>query len=249
MAEPILRYQYKSIAEGKDMKPFGEGTATLGVTYGDWTSNSFDYNGSKKANCKVTISYSNVRSVVHADNSVTVTGRITKAELKRTGTGVPTKCHQDVWVWFGDPETQVSHIHIGSGQSGTWNLLPNQYKNFSFTIPASNNPTEKEYAAIHFKNRCSEKPASLDPAYPPDEFKVGLFITNPNPPTYIPGKILDNGGTWQSHNRSAGTAKILQPDSTWRVMTTDSGGQAYDNPPQIKDDSGFVNMRKIGENA
>lgn len=248
MAEPILSYRYKSIAEGKDMKPFGEGTATLGVTYGDWTGNNFDYNGSKKANCKVTISYSNVRSVVNADNSVTVTGRINKAELKRTGTGVSTKCHQDVWVWFGDPETLVFHIYISSGQSGTWDLLPNQYKDFSFTIPASNNPTEKEYAAIHFKNRCSEKPASLDPQYPPDEFKVGLFITNPNPPVYRPGKILDNGDTWQSHNRSGGADNVYN-GSNWQTMPTSAGHVRSDDPPEIMTSSNFTNMLKIGENA
>lgn len=248
MAEPILSYRYKSIAEGKDMKPFGEGTATLGVTYGDWTGNNFDYNGNKKANCKVTISYSNVRSVVNADNSVTVTGRINKAELKRTGTGVSTKCHQDVWVWFGDQETLVFHIYISSGQSGTWDLLPNQYKDFSFTIPASNNPTEKEYAAIHFKNRCSEKPASLDPQYPPDEFKVGLFITNPNPPVYRPGKILDNGDTWQSHNRSGGADNVYN-GSNWQTMPTSAGHVRSDDPPEIMTNSNFTNMLKIGENA
>lgn len=248
MAEPILRYHYKSIAEGKDMKPFGEGTATLGVTYGDWTGNNFDFNGSKKANCKVTISYSNVHSVVNADNSVTVTGRITKAELRRTGTGVPTRCHQDVWVWFGDPETQVFHIYISSGQTGTWDLLPSQYKDFSFTIPASNNPTEKEYAAIHFKNRCSEKPASLDQQYPPDEFKVGLFITNPNPPVYRPGKVLDNANLWQSHNRASGADNVYN-GSSWQTMPTSAGHVRSDDPPKIMTNSNFVNMLKIGENA
>lgn len=248
MAEPILSYRYQSIAEGKDMRPFGEGTTTLGVTYGDWTGNNFDYNGSKKASCKVTISYSNVRSVVNADNSVTVTGRITKAELKRTSTGVPTRCHQDVWVWFGDPETQVFHINISSGQSGTWDLLPNQYKDFSFTIPASNIPTEKEYAAIHFKNRCSEKPASWDPQYPPDEFKVGLFITNPNLPVYRPGKVLDNNNAWQSHNRSGGVDNVYT-GSNWQTMPTSDGHNSSDNPPLIMTNSLFVNMLKIGENA
>lgn len=249
MAAPILSYKFQSIHTGKDMTPFGVGTPTLGVNYGDYTGISPDVNDNKKASCRVTVSYTNVRTVQNADNSITVTGRVNVAMLQRTATGVVSQCHQDIWVWFGNPEQQVFYTRVGSGSSGTYDLLPNQYKDFTFTIPASNNPQEYGAATLHFKNRCAEKPASMDENFPPDEFRIGLFVTNPNPPTYIPGKVLDNGNAWQSHNRAAGTAKILQSDNTWRVMTTDNGGQAYDNPPQIKDDSGFANMRKIGENA
>ena len=250
MAEPILSFRYQEIHAGKDMTPWGEGTTTLGVNYGDYTGANFDYNGSKKAQCKVTISYSNVHWTLNSDNSVTVTGRINTATLKRTSTGVTSRCHQDVWVWFGTPETQVSHYYFGSGQSGTWDLLPSQYRDFSITIPASNNPQEVQALAIRFKNRCSEKPASLDPEYPPDEFRVGLFVTNPNAPVYRPGKILDNGDTWQSHNRTVGKDNILQGNGTsWQTMETSGGGELTDNPPKIMSNSTFTNMRKIGENA
>lgn len=250
MAEPILRFEYHEEHGGYDMKPWGEGTTTLGVNYGDWTSKGYDGNGNKKAQCKVTISYSNVNWVLNSDNSVTVTGRITTATLKRTATGVPSVCHQDIWTWFGEPETQVSHYYVNTASSGTYDLLPAQYRNFSLTIPASNNPQEVQALAIRFKNRCHEKPAGDDHDHPPDEFRVGLFVTNPNAPVYRPGKILDNGNIWQSHNRTVGKDNILQGNGTsWQTMETSGGGELTDNPPKIMSNSTFTNMRKIGENA
>lgn len=248
MAAPIIRYEFQSIHTGYDMVPFGEGTPTLGVTYGDWTGSYVDLNGNKKANCKVTVSYSNVSWVLNADNSITVSGRVTTAKLVRTGTGVASVAHQDIWVWFGDPETQVAHYNVGSGSSGTYDLLPAQYRNFSFTIPASNNPQEFKAIALHYKNRNTEKPAAWDDDYPPDEFRVGLFITNPNTPTYRPGKILDNGNTWQSHNRSGGADNVYT-GSSWQTMPTAKGHEASDNPPLIMTSGHFENMLKIGENA
>lgn len=248
MAAPIIRYEFQSIHTGYDMVPFGEGTPTLGVTYGDWTGSYVDLNGNKKANCKVTVSYSNVNWVLNADNSITVSGRVTTAKLVRTGTGVASVAHQDIWVWFGDPETQVAHYNVGSGSSGTYDLLPAQYRNFSFTIPASDNPQEFKAIALHYKNRNTEKPASWDDQYPPDEFRVGLFITNTNSPTYRPGKILDNANHWQSHNRSGGVDDVYT-GSFWQTMPTAKGHEANDNPPLIMTGSRFENMLKIGENA
>ena len=248
MAAPILSYRYKGIHGGYDMKPFGEGTTTLGVNYGDYTGMSPDTNGNKKAQCKVTISYSNIQWVLNADNSITISGRVSVAKLVRTATGVPSAGHQDIWVWFGSPEQQVFYQRVGSGASGTYDLLPSQYRNFSFTIPPSNNPQEFEAIALHYKNRFAEKPASMDENYPPDEFKVGLFITNPNKPTYRPGKILDNGNTWQSHNRSGGADNVYT-GSNWQTMPTSNGHNASDDPPLIMTNSLFQNMLKIGENA
>ena len=249
MAAPILRYYFQSIHTGRDMVPFGEGTPNLGVTYGDYTGLAPDTNANRKANCRVTISYSNVDWTLNADNSVTVSGRINAAVLQRTATGVPSNGHQDIWCWFGDPEVEITHLYVGSGSSGTYDLVPAQYRDFTFTIPASQNPQEYVFGALHYKNRFSERPIELDATIPPDEFRVGLFITNPNLPVYRPGKILDNADTWQSHNRSGGKDDVRTSGQSWQTMVTAEGGVLRDNPPMIVDTSGFVNMRKIGENA
>lgn len=249
MAAPILRYYFQSIHTGRDMVPFGEGTPTLGATYGDYTGLAPDTNANRKATCRVTISYSNVNWVLNPDNSVTVSGRINTALLQRTATGVPSNGHQDIWCWFGDPEVEVTHLYVGSGTSGTYNLVPEQYRNFSFTIPASTNPQEYVFGALHYKNRFSERPQWMDERTPPDEFRVGLFITNPNPPTYRPGKILDNGNVWQSHNRTGGASNILLPSQSWQTMETSNGAVLRNDPPYIRDVSDFIDMRKIGENA
>lgn len=250
MADPILRYYFKDIHNGKDMTPFGQGTPTVGVTYGDWTGVAGDV-VSKKANCRVTVKYSKVKWVINPNNSVTISGKVT-ATLVRTATDEESVCHQEVTAWFGDPESVVFYSNtIPSGGSGTYTLIPVAQQDFSFTIPPSDNPQEYVFGALHFKNWCYEKTGVYDPAkYPPDEFRVGLFVTNPNPPAYIPGKVLDDGGLWQSHNRATyGTAKVLAKNGSWNVMTTDNGAVERDNPPKIMAATEYFNMRKIGENA
>lgn len=249
MASPIFGYRFQSIHTGKDMVPFGEGTAVLGASYGDYTGLSPDTNALRKANCRVTVNYSNISWRLDAGtNDLTVTGHIT-ATLVRTATGVASNGHQDIWCWFGDPETEVAHYNVGSGTSGTYTLIPEDKQDFTLVIPASNDPQEYSLGSLHYKNRFTERPEYMDATIPPDEFRVGLFITNPNAPIYRPGKILFGGISWQSHNRQEGAANILVPGGTWRTMATSNGAVSRDDPPYIWDASGFVNMRKIGENA
>ena len=247
---PEIIYKFQDIHNGKDMTPFGQGTPTVGVTYGDWTGVAGDV-VSKKANCRVTVKYSKVKWTINPNNSVTISGKVT-ATLVRTATDEESVCHQEVTAWFGDPESVVFYSDtIPSGGSGTYTLIPAAQQDFSFTIPPSDNPQEYVFGALHFKNWCYEKTGVYDPAqFPPDEFRVGMFVKNLNPPAYIPGKVLDNGGLWQSHNRvTDGTAKVLAKNGSWNVMTTENGAVGQGNPPTIMTNAAFFNMRKIGENA
>ena len=65
---------------------------------------------------------------------------------------------------------------------------------------------------------------------------------------YIPGEILDNNNSWQSHNRTGGTAKIYN-GSTWLEMKTKNGPTESGDPPMIYHSTGWKNMRKIGNGA
>jgi len=78
-----------------------------------------------------------------------------------------------------------------------------------------------------------------------DDIGVGVRFKNILPADYRPGKILDNNGVWQSHNRQNGMSKILGPNG-WIEMRTINGAEASDNPPLIRHQSEYKNMRKSG---
>ena len=145
--------------------------------------------------------------------------------------------YQGITAWFNDVQTFYQEVYTAS--SGTYDLnLPNS---FSVTIPPSYTPTTQWPASIHFKND------NLQSASPPDEFNLGLGITNPNPPDYRPGTILDGSSVWQSHNRSGGTAHILTSGGTWSEMRTADAPTGKGNPPSIRKSDAWFNMAKLGK--
>lgn len=81
------------------------------------------------------------------------------------------------------------------------------------------------------------------PSY--DDIGIGVRFKNILPADYRPGKVLDNNGVWQSHNRSGGAAYI-RGNNGLIEMRTAGGGEYYDNPPYINHNSGWKNMREIG---
>ena len=78
-----------------------------------------------------------------------------------------------------------------------------------------------------------------------DDVGVGVRFRNTLPKDYRPGKVLDNNGVWQSHNRDAGMSKI-RGNNGWIEMRTTLGAEASDNPPLIRHSDGMKDMRKIG---
>lgn len=83
------------------------------------------------------------------------------------------------------------------------------------------------------------------PSY--DDIWFGVQFRNILPADYRPGQILDNASTWQSHNRPTGADNIYT-GSEWRTMRTQDGGTGQNNPPLIRNASGWRNQRKIGAN-
>ena len=234
---PEYKYDANILSPGVDLTLTGVGTPHLTATYGDYGGASEPDN--KKATCTISIDYTDVNYVINNDNSITVTGTISGCYLARTFVASSTNT-QEVTVWIND--RQVFHDYIGTSQAGTWNLIPNAAdRSFSVTIAPSNNPQFQWPASIHYKNHNTRS------SLPADEFNLGLGIKNPNPPDYRPGAILDGNGVWQSHNRSAGDAHILTTGGTWRQLRTDNGLAAMGNPPAVRYQDTWHNMRKIGK--
>ena len=230
---PIIQYDAHIISPGTDLTLTGVGTPNLTAQYGDYGTN---YTTGKKADCTLSISYSNVSYTINNDNSITVTGRVTQFPgLVRTPTGLSAQGDQTIKAWFNG-QLVLDEV-TPTGQEGTF-ILSTPTGPFSVTIPPSNNPQPAFPAALEFYNAVTN---TLNP----DRFYFGLIITNPNPPDYRPGAIYD-GSLWQSHNRSAGEAHIYT-GSTWREMRTADGGTSSDNPPSIYTGTKWVNQRKLGK--
>lgn len=229
---PIITYNVKVISPGYNLNVVTSGSSVT-ATYDDFPTDA----AGVTAHCSINISYTNVQWVINNDNSITVTGEISGGVLTRTATGVSSNQNQLITAYVNGAQTFQQTV--ASDSSGTYDL--NIPTTFTVTIPPSLNPQPEGPAAIQFKNDNTTSTA------PPDEFFVGILITNPNPPDYRPGAILDGSSVWQSHNRPGGDSHILTSGGTWREMRTINGLTAAGDPPAIRYDNKWMNMRKIGK--
>lgn len=230
MANPNIDYDVDVIHTGANLRVEGEGTPNITAIYDDVAAVG------TLATCHLNIQYSNVQWTLNNDNSVTVTGNITNAALVRSKVYSGSNGLMfNIWANFNG-ERKFSTTVIGAS-SGTYNL--NFPSSFSITVPPLTTSTA---ASIHYFNQWTQ--GGSDPSYQPDEFTVGLIVTNPNLPDYRPGKIWD-GSTWKSHNRVAGFEKINTSPSTTKEMRTQDGGVGTGNPPTIYNAT-WKNQRKIG---
>ena len=229
---PIIRYNAYIISPGYNLQVTSSG-GNVTATYDDYPTDA----SGVVAHCTLSISYTNVQWVINNDNSVTVTGNISGGTLVRSATSLSSSQSQLITTKFNGAQTFSQTVATAS--SGTYNL--NIPTSFSVTIPPSLNPQPQGPAAIEFKN---DNTASTSP---PDQFFLGVIITNPNPPDYRPGAILDANAVWQSHNRSGGEAHILGANNTWVEMRTLEGGTSMGNPPSIRLNNKWANQRKIGK--
>ena len=228
MANPTLNYSAVIISQGFNLTLEGDGTPDITGIYDDVRSDHTVY-----ANCRVHIKYSNVQWTLNNDNSVTVTGSIVSDSLRRTGVySGTTNVDYEIWVDFNNQRRFSAVAHAET--SGTYDL--NLPSTFSVTVPPQTTSTA---ASIHYYNKAIGYP------YDPDEFTIGLIVTNPNLPDYRPGKIY-NGSNWMSHNRAAGFEKIYTSASATREMRTQNGGVGTGNPPTIYN-ADWINERKIGQ--
>lgn len=236
MKAPIIEYDAYLIQPGTDLALSGVGTPTVTAAYGD-------YGGvgeimSLKARCSITVSYTNIKWKANNDGSITVTGNIAPVILKRAATGASSTNRQHIKAWFNDQV--IFDETVNTGSSGEYNL--NVPSTFSVNIPASFTPQKAYPAAVHVLNDNANSSTNV-----PDEYALGILITNFNKPYYRPGMVLDNGKVYQSHNRPTGDARIFNGGTwSWEELSTNNGAVGTDNPPLIQFTDNARNMRKIG---
>lgn len=232
---PIISYNAYIISPGLNLQINGVGTPNLTATYDDWPTDA----SGVAAHCMLSISYTNIQWTIADDNSITVTGNITGGTLVRSGTGASSSQQQLVTAKFNNNEVFSQTVNTAS--SGTYNL--NLPATFSVTIPPSNNPQPAYPAAIEFKN---DNTTSQNP---PDQFYLGIIITNPNPPDYRPGATINSSSVWLSHNRGVGKAHVLSSALRWGQMRTLNGLVDSGNPPSIRHNNKWMNQRKLGKES
>lgn len=231
MANPNITYDLQIIHGGADLRVEGAGTPNITAIYSDLHSSGTPV----YATCRVNIQYANVQWTLNNDSSVTVSGDIISDSLVRNGTSRPyTGVYYDLWAKF-DGDTKFS-TRVLAESSGTYDL--NLPSHFSITVPPLQTSTT---ASIHYFNK------SVGYSFAPDEFTVGLIVTNPNPPDYRPGAIRDSNGVWQSHNRSGGEVHILTGEGRWREERTAGAPNEKGNPPSVRKDNAWFNQKKIGK--
>lgn len=116
---------------------------------------------------------------------------------------------------------------------------------YTFVLPAGQ--SSQDVSTVYYRsNFCGHDFDPLPSIYV-DIYAMGVNFRNTLPPDYRPGKILDDNGVWQSHNRIGGADNVYT-GSNWRTMRTQYGGSAQGDPPIIRHSADWYNERKIGAN-
>jgi hypothetical protein len=97
---------------------------------------------------------------------------------------------------------------------------------------------------VYYRSNTCGHDGDTPPSIYVDEFWMGINFRNQLPKDYRPGKTWD-GSDWKSHNRSGGWAGVWD-GSSFKEMRTQNGPDDSGNPPEIRHDSAYKNMRKIG---
>lgn len=129
---------------------------------------------------------------------------------------------------FATYGTVASNIDLGTT---TFTLAPGQNANRS---------------TVHYTNDAHFTGGGQEGLYD-DVFRMGITFRNILPADYRPGKVW-NGSDWLSHDRTGGAANVRNA-STFVEMRTVDGPTGTGNPPLIRDQSSFHNMRLIGTNS
>lgn len=214
------------------------------VTYYYRDSRTMDNNNCSLVAVQITDSWS---ATVDANNVYHITVNTVINSITRTRVGNPGALRATISI----KRTSSGAILWSSGSCVDATITTTYGTNInlgSYTFDLQPGQANQDVSTVYYRsNICGhdfDQPGSIYV----DEYAMGVSFRNTLPPDYRPGKIMDNGNVWQSHNRSGGADNIWT-GSAWRTMRTDSGPTGQGNPPIIRNQSDWRNERKIGNNA
>lgn len=175
-------------------------------------------------------------------NNLTVTVNTIINSIKRTVYGTPGA---------GTPGREIT-IRRESGGANIWTGASSNIATSATLATNINVGTESftlapggdyERSSIWYKNHTIGYP---DQSPYIDVIGMGVRFKNILPADYRPGKTW-NGSAWMSHNRASGAANIRGGSSNWIEMRTIGDGTMTNNPPYMRHNDGWRDMRLIGQ--
>ena len=236
----------------------GEGVGSDGVIQ-DWTDTSGDsgshtvtyyyHDSTLQTDANSTIVRVTITdewsAVKNNDNSYDVTVRSVINSITRTVVGSPAAYSVSMFArrYAGGPNMWTSGGCVNAAANAT-HATNVDLGTFVIHLPPGQETVT--HGTIYFRsNTCGHDDDTPPSAYI-DEFWMGINFRNILPPDYVPGDTYDNG-QWWSHDRNGGAAKLYTGSSWSENMRTINGAVGTDNPPLIKHDDAWKNMRLIGE--
>ena len=173
-----------------------------------------------------TVINSIVRAAYQGDPNACASNIVADLIIRRQAGGtVLARYNNQNFATYG---TVASNIDLGTV---TFTLAPGQNSNRS---------------TVHYTNDAHYTGGGQEGLYD-DVFRMGITFKNILPADYRPGKVR-NGSDWLSHHRTGGAANVRNASAFVEMRTVD-GPTGTGNPPLIRDQSSFHNMRLIGTNS
>ena len=193
-----------------------------------------------------------VKDVWHVDidsyNVMTVTITTTLISAVRIKHGSITNANRHLWMRRSSSGSDFSPFPLIDNATTAHTIASNvSLGQYVFTLQPGENATR---ASIWWRSTMVGHESDPIPNIYTDILGIGIHFKNILPKETIPGKIYSGNGHWLSHNRETNGHAKLYYNSAWGPdMKNVDGGTGTGDPPIIKHNDGWKNMRTIGEQA
>jgi len=235
----------------------GEGIGSNGVTQ-DWTETSgssgsstvtyYYHDSALTSDANSTIVYVTITDTWSAtkdsDNTYHVTVHSVLNSIRREVVGSPAALSASIFVrrYPGGPNIWTSGGCVNAAAAGTH---ATNVDLGTYTIDLPPGQETVTHGAIYYRSNLCGYVSTQPPAIYVDEYWVGINFRNILPPDYVPGATYSNN-IWWSHDRDGGAAKLYNGSGWSENMRTINGAIGTDNPPFIRHENAWKNMRLIG---
>lgn len=179
-----------------------------------------------------------------SDNTYRVTVHSVLNSITRTVVGSPTPLSVSIFVrrYAGGPNIWTSGGCVNAAVAGTH---ATNVDLGTYTIVLPPGQETQSYSSIYYRSNICGYDGEPTPSIYVDEYGMGIQFRNTLPPDYVPGATYGNN-IWWSHDRNGGAAKLYNGSGWSENMRTINGAIGTDDPPFIRHENAWKNMRLIG---
>lgn len=215
------------------------GSATYTYTYLD--SDNSDNNNATKVYLTVRDEWT---ASINNRNYLSITVNTTLVSATRAVIGSPSNLNRHIWLRRESGSSDISPFPLIDNASTSHTIASNvSLGSYTFTLPPGQ---DAQRATIYWRSTTVGYENVPIPNPYTDIIGAGVHFKNILPADYRPGKTW-NGSAWMSHNRASGAANIRGGSSNWIEMRTIGDGTMTNNPPYMRHNDGWRDMRLIGQ--